>query len=227
LAPQQLQADATMTNIVTSLQELSPITFENLVFDLMQSLGVENLTWRTPGADGGRDIEGDLPARDLSGGLVYQRWFIECKRYTSSIDWPTVWGKAAYAQNGGADFLLIVTTSTLSPTCESEVTKWNLRRERPVIRAWRAYDLERMLGQFSAVATKYGLSTSGDGEGKAFQDLAFEAAKLIQSAYSAAEFEVDSSIYLEAAAALAELLSARMDEVSNYGSIKLAVRGRI
>jgi restriction endonuclease Mrr len=76
--------------MLEKIKKLEPRRFENLVFDLVQIIGLENVVWRTPGADGGRDIEGDMEVRDMSGGLVLQKWFVECKRYRASIDWPTV-----------------------------------------------------------------------------------------------------------------------------------------
>src|ERR1700737_1902420 len=111
------------------LLSLTATEFENLTFDLIQEHGLGNLVWRTPGSDGGRDIEGDLPTRDLSGSLTHQRWFVECKRYTSSIDWPTVWNKVSYAENIHADFLLIVTTTTLSPSVKQRYKDGILRND--------------------------------------------------------------------------------------------------
>src|SRR5258706_15282013 len=94
--------------------------FENLVFDLAIAAGLRNATWRTPGSDEGRDIEGELTTVDFSGHTSVQKWYIECKRYSSSVDWPTVWEKIAYADAHAADYLLVVTTSHLSPQCKNQ-----------------------------------------------------------------------------------------------------------
>jgi hypothetical protein len=202
-----------------TLRSLTPSEFENLSFDLLQELGVENLVWRTPGADGGRDIEGDLPVRDLSGSLVHQRWFVECKRYRSAIDWPTVWNKASFAQNNDADFLLLMTTAAPSPSCETEISKWNAGKRRPIIRAWRGYQLQRILSRFPAIRVKYGLLTAADDKGASFVSLASEAAKFIQAAYAVSELNQNNPVPLEAAAALSELLSARMQNFEAWAKI--------
>jgi hypothetical protein len=210
------------SNRPPTLKSLTPIEFENLTFDLLQELGLENLVWRTPGADGGRDIEGDLPVRDLSGSLVHQRWFVECKRYRGAIDWPTVWNKAAFAQNNDADFLLLMTTSTPSPPCETEITKWNAHKRQPIIRAWRGYQLQRILSRFPAIRLKYGLLSPTDDKGASFVSLAIDLAKFIQSAYAVSEMRQDNPVPLQAAAAVAELLSARMQDFETVGKIVIA-----
>jgi Restriction endonuclease len=77
------------SSIVVGLKRLQPEQFENLTYDILLLSGVQNLRWRTPGTDGGRDLEGDLTTVDFSGETVKQRWYIECKRYAQSINWPT------------------------------------------------------------------------------------------------------------------------------------------
>jgi Restriction endonuclease len=89
--------------------DLSPHQFENLTVDLLQVAGLKRLVWRTLGPDGGRDIEGFYTSIDFSNYYYTKRWYIECKRYSSSIDWPTVWNKIAYADARKANFLLFVT----------------------------------------------------------------------------------------------------------------------
>ena len=98
-----------MPSLLAKLKSLSPRDFENLAFDLVASTGMQNLRWRTPGSDGGRDLEGDLWSIDFAGDSRLQRWYIECKRYQAAIDWPTVYGKLAYAENHGAHYLLFIT----------------------------------------------------------------------------------------------------------------------
>jgi hypothetical protein len=193
-----------------------------LTFDLIQEHGLENLVWRTPGPDGGRDIEGDLPIRDLSGSLTHQRWFVECKRYTSSVDWPTVWNKVSYAENNHADFLLIVTTATLSPGCETEISSWNTQKRRPIIRAWRGYQIQGILSRFPAIRLKYGLLSPSDDKGASFVSLAIDATKFTQAAYAASMMNQKDRISLEAAAALSELLSVRMKDFESVAKIMVA-----
>src|SRR5262249_18026984 len=94
------------SGLVGALKKLPPGEFENLAYDLLFLSGVQNLRWRTPGADGGRDLEGEVAVIDFSGETFRQRWYIECKRYAKSVDWPTVYEKLTVALNHQADFLL-------------------------------------------------------------------------------------------------------------------------
>jgi Restriction endonuclease len=86
-------------SVVARLKRLHPEEFENLTYDILFLSGVQNLRWRTPSADGGRDLEGDVPIVDFSGETVRQRWYIECKRYAQSINWPTIYEKLTIAIN--------------------------------------------------------------------------------------------------------------------------------
>lgn len=123
-------------DVLTMLKNLSPTQFENLTFDLVVLAGLRNAQWLTPGADGGRDIEGLWPIQDFSGSTRVEHWYIECKHYSASLDWPTVYKKISYADNNHADFLLIVTSSTLSPACKRELGIWEKKYRTPKIRYW-------------------------------------------------------------------------------------------
>lgn len=136
---------------------LSPDRFENLTFDLLQAAGLKNLVWRTPGADGGRDIEGVFSSVDFSKRHRTEKWYVECKRYSNSIDWPTVWNKISYAESTGADFLLLVTNNNPSPKCETEIENWNNSKKPVLVRIWRGYELEGILRNYPQIASKYGL----------------------------------------------------------------------
>src|SRR5688500_18811623 len=122
--------------LLDDLKALDPTIFEHLVYDLLVLSGLRNATWRTPGADGGRDIEGTAIHADLSASVTHQKWYVECKRYEASVDWPTIYGEIAYADNHGADFLLICTTSSLSPRCKEEIQRRDALRQRLQVRYW-------------------------------------------------------------------------------------------
>jgi restriction endonuclease Mrr len=116
------------SSIIEGLKRLQPEQFENLTYDVLLLSGVQNLRWRTPAADGGRDLEGDVTSVDFSGETIRQRWYIECKRYAQSVDWPTVYGKLTVAINHQADYLLLVTTANVSVPCRDEIQRHNERR---------------------------------------------------------------------------------------------------
>jgi restriction endonuclease Mrr len=147
------------TNLVARLKRLQPEEFENLTYDILFLSGVQNLRWRTPSADGGRDLEGDVAVVDFSGESVRQHWYIECKRYAKSLNWPTVYEKLTVAINHAADYLLFVTTSNFSPQCRDEVQKHN-DKNSVQIRIWPFYHLEYLLSVHGQVAVKYGLATA-------------------------------------------------------------------
>ena len=141
---QRPTAKSTNTNMVTRLKALAPAEFENLAYDLLFLSGVQNLRWRTPSADGGRDLEGYAPVMDFSGEVVQQRWYIECKRYAQSLNWHTVYEKLAVAMNHDASYLLFVTTANFSSPCRDEVQRHN-EKHLVQIRIWPFYYLDQLL----------------------------------------------------------------------------------
>ena len=201
----------------SKISTLTSTAFENMVYDVLQNLGFHNLIWRTPGSDGGRDIEGTYLSKDVSGESCSQLWYIECKRYSTSIDWPTVWNKIAYADGRDADFLLIVTNSNPSPQCETEISLWNKRRHKVLVRVWRGYGLEVMLRDHPLVQAKYGLLETKESFQLAFSDLAFEIVGITQSVSVGYSLGMPIDKGLAVAAALSELVSLRMSDYRSYG----------
>ena len=204
---------------------LTPCQFENMTFDLLQAAGLRNLVWRTPGADGGRDLEGNFNSIDFSAYHRVENWYIECKRYSSSIDWPTVWHKIAYAESRCADFLLIVTNSNPSPSCETEISRWNSERKSVAVRIWRGYELQGILKSYPYVAAKYGLLGNSTDAELSLQTLMFEAMKFAQSAYVSHDLGVFNLSALETSAALNELISSRFEEIRMFGRISVKSSG--
>jgi Restriction endonuclease len=200
-----------------TFSDLTPTEFENFAFDVLSAAGVRNLTWRTPGADGGRDIEGTVYATDFSGSSHEQVWYFECKRYSSSLDWPLVYGKLAYADTHGADYLLIITNSSPSPNCETQIALWNKGRRKPFVRVWRGYELNGLADRFPVVAAKYGLSIAPPPKIREFLDLAVEISKITQVSYAAITVDSKADSAIECAAALSELFSLRCEDMASYG----------
>lgn len=192
---------------------LTPSQFENLAYDLLTWRGMRNAAWRTPGADGGRDIEGSYEVQDLSGTHQNQKWYVDCKRYKKSIDWPTVYEKLSYAVSNDADYLLIVCTPSVSPQCRTEIDKWNAKSPKPIIRTWETHYLEQLLIEHPEVAIKHGFRKATLLDAPGFIDIAFEASKCADAAYCRTIFENGKSIpELELASALANFLAAQMQQ---------------
>ncbi|WP_306589573.1 restriction endonuclease [Geothrix sp. 21YS21S-4] len=198
----------------SKLLKLTPTEFENLIYDLMILNGLQNAVWRTPGADGGRDIEGQALSIDLSGNIEMQKWYVECKRYSKSIDWPTVYGKIAYADNHGADYLLLCTTTSYSPNCKTEISNWNRARRRPIVRVWDSVELERKISHESVLLIKYGLEFNDKIIESSIFSLTQFLTKVVQGLYGLLAIDPISSNFLmsiELSAALSELISVRTE----------------
>jgi hypothetical protein len=208
--------------MIKLIGDLSPSEFENLIFDLVQSLGLKNAIWRTPGRDGGRDIQGEWFVEDLSGHVGRQVWYVECKRYETSVSWPIVWEKISFAESNAADVLLFTVTSSLSPQAVDEVNKWNAQRKNPIIRFWNGTDIERKLRLFPLIAIKFGISKDPRLEiGGALLPVVNILLKYSIAAHSAEVFETESKkngvVY-----SLSELISARLTEIEQEGVFSTA-----
>jgi hypothetical protein len=204
------------SSLVARLNRLEPQEFENLSYDILFLSGVQNLQWRTPGADGGRDLEGELAVVDFSGETVRQRWYVECKRYSQSLSWPTVYEKLTVAINHAADYLLFITTSNFSPQCRDEVQRHNVKRGVQ-IRIWPFYYLERLLTIHGQVAVKYGLVKVHQSLHVDFERIMSELTKLAQSTYAALEFGQSPDDRVELIASFTELISTRIEDAKKYG----------
>jgi hypothetical protein len=200
------------------ITDLRPAEFENLVFDLVYLRGAKNIRWRTPGPDGGRDIEALVSSTDFSGHVSSARWYIECKRYQASVDWPTIYEKLAYADAQQADVLLMCTTSTFSPNAISEVDRWNSSSRRNThIRLWPYNELYSQLSAHPDLQLKYGIATEWTTPGRSLIDLALALSKSVSSHYSREVFrEQNIDRMLFAAQSLSELLQRRMEDLSAF-----------
>lgn len=190
-----------------SLGELSPTEFENLTFDLLRSSGMKNVQWRTPGSDGGRDIECEYSGRDFAGGHRLEKWFVDAKRYQASVAWPVVWEKISYADALDADFLLIVATSSASPQCIDNINSWNKQQKRPVVRFWSSHDIMFRLRQVPYLLAKYELKDVGPGPYNGLEHLQTTLHRLISAANDSLQISGSVGIYLDAANGLSELIA--------------------
>jgi hypothetical protein len=205
---------------VRTLTDLSPTEFENLTLDLVEHLGLRNAVWRTPGRDAGRDIQGDVFDQDFSGYTKRSSWYVECKQYTSTVSWPVVWEKIAYADSNLADVLLFVTTSTLSPQAIDEVNRWNESRRRPHVRFWGKQDLNSRLDIYSDIKIKYGLTISAIQQvAPAFLDISKVLLSYSNSLAAHIEFGQPVKKQQTVVCALSELVAARLSQIESAGMI--------
>ena len=203
--------------LLHKIASLSPTQFENLVYDCIRSIGVRNLVWRTPGSDGGRDLEGHVIVTDIVGIERVEKWYIECKKYKNSVDWPTIWKKVAYADCEKADVFLLATNSNPSPNCENEISTWNNSQRRPIIRIWRGYSFEELLATKSHIKLCHGLEDSNISIENQSLPLSRLILGIVHSANSSLIFGYDVHRALEAASILTELLEQRLSDAYIHG----------
>jgi hypothetical protein len=212
--PKKTTSSRKLTNdLGKRLKKLSPTAFENLVFDLISIIGLQNVNWRTPGADGGRDIEGDCFLNDLSGYRIRERWYIECKRYSNAVAWPIVFEKLSFASNHQTDYLLFVSTATPSPACTSEISTWNASNRSPKIRFWGGPELEALLLSNPILISKYSLSKSVGLNLPWKEPSVRMLAKTILSSYGSAFLSGKVTASIETAAATADLILGKYEEL--------------
>lgn len=203
-------------SILQRILALAPDQFENLVYECARARGVKNIVWRTPGADGGRDIEGLTVDTDVSGATDTKKWYIECKRYSSTLDWPTVRVKIAYAESNDADFLLVATTTNPTPQCENEISKWNALKRRPQVRFWRGYDLPNIVRGVPHIATMFGLAPDPREANASLIPLAQVATRAAQACYARNYFNPTDTSSIETVAAVSELFSVRLNDLKDF-----------
>ena len=203
---------------VKKLSDIDETDFENLVFDLMTAQGMLNVTWRTPGDDGGRDIEGTVVHSDFSLTQTAQKWYVECKRYAGSVNWPTIYAKIAFAHSNGADVLLMCTSSKYTPTAINEVAKWNNAKVGPTIRLWPGHQIDLLLNKHQDIAWKYGLENAPLPITGSTLDLTMSLSKCVTSHCSQLEFSDEIiSPMLRAAQAISSLLQTKMESAARVG----------
>lgn len=205
------------SSLTARLLELAPHEFENLAYDLVFLSGAQNLQWRTPSADGGRDFECEFRTIDFAGDHVTQKWYVECKRYIHSLNWSTVYEKLTIAINHGANYLLFITTSNFSSPCRDEVQRHNGKPGAVQIRIWPFYRVNHLLSLHGQVALKYGLADKPRSLHLDFEAIIFELTKLAQSTYAAAEFGQSTADRVELLTAITELVSSRIADVRDFG----------
>ena len=133
---------------------------EECVYWLLDAMGAKDLRWRAGGsgggaADGGRDLEAYFYSPVLDGELEAQKWWIECKGRTGTVEPNEV--KAA-ANNAlaidGLDYLVITTNTQFSNPTQDWVKEWQRKHPRPKVKLWDHAHLERYLSRHPDVVLR-------------------------------------------------------------------------
>lgn len=202
--------------MIKLIEDLSPVTFENFCFDIIRDMGFYNPSWRTPGPDGGRDIEAWRNTVDPTFTVYSEHWFIECKKYSSSINWPIVHEKCAHAEALGADYLFLMTTSSASPTCTDRIGAWNKLGKKPKIRVWGGHDITAHISIRPHIKMKYGLDLRIK-ETIDFTGVSLEMSKIIATMHSLHTFNRNVGPALEYANTLARCWAERAHQLNTFG----------
>jgi len=140
--------------------DLKGTLLEELVFWLLDDMGAKDLEWRKGGStvnspDGGRDIEASFHVPTPDGEMDKQRWWIEVKGRSNTIE-STVVHEAVLNAAGKSfiDVLVIVTNTQFSNPTRDWVREWQENNPRPKVRLWDKDSLERMVVKHPSVVAR-------------------------------------------------------------------------
>ena len=135
-------------------EEMTPLEFENLCYDLLYELGFQNLNRRGGTADRGRDIEAIWEIRDPSGDIHLQEWLVECKFFKKGIPVRELHEKIQWADVEKPDVLLLITNSHL--TAQAKDWLREIRDQKVYsIRIWEHEKIEKLLLKHPSILEKY------------------------------------------------------------------------
>lgn len=121
---------------------------EELLYWLFDSMGAKELEWRIGGSgsgtsDQGRDLELSFYVSTPDGDLVKQRWWVEAKGRTGTVEPFEVKNAVINAAGKTAiDVLVIATNTNFSNPTRDWVKEWQSTHARPRIKLWERTELE-------------------------------------------------------------------------------------
>ncbi len=141
-------------------EQMKGYALEELLFWLCDALGAQDLQWRAGSATGtsrdrGRDLEATFYMPDPAGALVPERWWVQAKGRTGTVEPEAVKQAVVDVQSQSSVGLLLVATNTrFSNDTRDWVAEFQSTHPRPTIRLWEHVDLERMLVQHPSVVAR-------------------------------------------------------------------------
>ncbi len=133
---------------------------EECVYWLLNSMGAKDLEWRTGGsgggaADGGRDLEAVFYTPTVDGEIEAQKWWIECKGRTGTVEPSEVKSAVTNALAiEGLDYVVIATNTQFSNPTRDWVKVWQAKNPNPKIKLWDHAQLERYLSRHPEVVLR-------------------------------------------------------------------------
>lgn len=159
-----------------SLNHLAPARFEELCVDLLQELGLKNISWRkgtdldASPADQGRDIECELYRLSVDGTMEVEKWFVECKHYSgrSGVPFSKLESAFSAAYSERPDRLVIMTSGFLSNQTKNRIEHYISTHKPPFkVAVWEKTKLAELLSNKLKLSVKYQV--------EAFMDYSFRA----------------------------------------------------
>ena len=133
---------------------------EECVYWLLDAMGAKNLEWRIGGsgggaADGGRDLEAEFFAPREDGELASQKWWIECKGRTGTVESEEV--KSAVNNSlafEDLDYIVVCTNTQFSNPTRDWIKEWQRKHPVPQVQLWDKAQLERYLSRHPDVVLR-------------------------------------------------------------------------
>ena len=133
---------------------------EECLYWLLDAMGAKELEWHVGGrgsgaADGGRDLEAHFLTPTPDGEIVQQKWWIEAKGRSGTVEPCDV--KAAVLNAGNRsdlDVLIVATNTAFSNPTRDWVREWQGHHPRPVVRLWERARLEKLLSEYPSVVVR-------------------------------------------------------------------------
>lgn len=179
-------------------EQLKRRDLEECVYWLLDAMGAKDLEWRTGGtgsgaADGGRDLEAHFYTPGADGEPEAQKWWIECKGRSGTVEPDAVKSAANNAlAMSGLDYLIVATNTQFSNPTRDWVKDWQAKHPRPKIKLWDRSQLERYLSRHPDVVLRL-----------------FSQALSVQGRFQAMESRFWNKFEYVTPSALAELWKAR------------------
>lgn len=128
--------------------DLKSKALEELLYWLFDAMGAKDMEWRVGGtgqgtADQGRDLELSFYASSPDGELVKQRWWVEAKGRSGTVEPTEVKGAVLnVAGKTGIDVLVVATNTAFSNPTRDWVKEWQASNPSPKIKLWERTELE-------------------------------------------------------------------------------------
>ena len=141
-------------------EDMKSSDLEETVYWLLDAMGAKDLEWRTGGtghgaADGGRDLEATFYTPLADGEIDPQRWWVECKGRSGTVEAAAIKSVVVNAQaRGDIDVIVVCTNTQFSNPTRDWIRDWQVGHPRPKVKLWDRSHLERFLSRHPDVVLR-------------------------------------------------------------------------